>query len=489
MSLRVRLTLLYTGLLGSILLVLGVLVYGLVRIILLDQVDTVLAESSQQIIERLRVNDSNQFDPRSISEFQLTENLLFQVWGNGRSLQLSRPIWLESALDENGSMAGKPTYTTTQYGQDRLRVLSVPLVTPRMSVGVLQVGVNLHLVDVALSSLATVLVTLSLLFMSISALATWLVTGRALAPLETATRIATSITKADDLQRRIPLSGSSENEVNQLITAFNQTLERLEQLFNAQRRFLADVSHELRTPLTVIRGNVGLMRQMSELDEESLLGIETEVDRLSRMVGDLLLLAQAESGKLPLAMDPVALDTILLDVLQQMKLLNKGKLDIHLTDIDQIQVLGDADRLKQLLLNIIGNAVQYTPAKGRVLVGMRKVLVRDAEIKFRRYQEKLDRAANEVKDNLTNRIIESTSQFNEGFNKLKVDTREAIVNTAAMVKQRVENGLIRYNTKVQQGADKIPGNFSEKASRYPWVTVSIALVIGLLLGNLLKPRR
>jgi signal transduction histidine kinase len=238
---------------------------------------------------------------------------------------------------------------------------------------VLQVGVNLHLVDVALSSLATVLVTLSLLFMSISALATWLVTGRALAPLETATRIATSITKADDLQRRIPLSGSSENEVNQLITAFNQTLERLEQLFNAQRRFLADVSHELRTPLTVIRGNVGLMRQMSELDEESLLGIETEVDRLSRMVGDLLLLAQAESGKLPLAMDPVALDTILLDVLQQMKLLNKGKLDIHLTDIDQIQVLGDADRLKQLLLNIIGNAVQYTPAKGRVLVGMRKV--------------------------------------------------------------------------------------------------------------------
>jgi ElaB/YqjD/DUF883 family membrane-anchored ribosome-binding protein len=148
-----------------------------------------------------------------------------------------------------------------------------------------------------------------------------------------------------------------------------------------------------------------------------------------------------------------------------------------------VQARKDDDKMNEQHVEKIVN--QDTARIGQDLT----TLVRDAEIKFRRYQEKLDRAANEVKDNLTNRIIESTSQFNEGFNKLKVDTREAIVNTAAMVKQRVENGLIRYNTKVQQGADKIPGNFSEKASRYPWVTVSIALVIGLLLGNLLKPRR
>ena len=77
-------------------------------------------------------------------------------------------------------------------------------------------------------------------------------------------------------------------------------MERLEKLFNTQRRFLADVGHELRTPLTVIKGNVDLMRRMENADIESLDSIESEVDRLTRLVGDLLLLAQAESSKLPL---------------------------------------------------------------------------------------------------------------------------------------------------------------------------------------------
>jgi len=136
--------------------------------------------------------------------------------------------------------------------------------------------------------------------------------GRALSPLETVTQTADQIVRADDLSRRIPYQGPPDDEVGQLIMAFNQTLSRLENLFNTQRRFLADVGHELRTPLTVIRGNVDLMRRMSCGDEESLDSIQSEVDRLTRMVGDLLFLAQAESGKLPLARDLVELDTLLL---------------------------------------------------------------------------------------------------------------------------------------------------------------------------------
>ena len=86
-----------------------------------------------------------------------------------------------------------------------------------------------------------------------------------------------------------------------------------------QRRFLADVSHELRTPLTVIKGNVWLDPQAGAADEESLESIETEVDRLTRLVGDLLLLAQAESGQVPFDMVPVQLDEVLLEVFQQMR--------------------------------------------------------------------------------------------------------------------------------------------------------------------------
>jgi len=209
--------------------------------------------------------------------------------------------------------------------------------------------------------------------MLLTGVMTWFVNGQALSPLATVTRVATQITKADDLSRRIQVTGVRDDEVGELIGAFNQVLSRMEKLFTSQRRFLADVSHELRTPLTVIKGNVGLMRKMKSLDEESLSGIEAEVDRLTRLVGDLLFLAQAESGRMPLDQSPVELDTIFLEVFQQARTLAGDRLTIVVNEIDQIQVVGDRDRLKQVLLNIAGNAVQYTPQGGRVTMSMRKV--------------------------------------------------------------------------------------------------------------------
>ncbi|MDR3573338.1 MAG: ATP-binding protein [Anaerolineaceae bacterium] len=373
MSLRLRLTLLYTTLLGGVLLIFGALVYGLVSVTLLDQVDSTLTQATNQLIDRLRVGSNNQFDFRSIANFQPTENLLFQIWGNDNKLQQARPPAWITPLDPTGQHAGQTLFNSTESGGVHLRVLSVPVKTERGEAGVIQVALNLGLIDVILRTLATVLILLTILSMFLSWLAAWLITGQALAPLVTVTQVATQITRADDLSRRIPLTGSSDDEVGQLIQSFNQTLERLEQLFNSQRRFLADVSHELRTPLTVIKGNVGLMRQQGIADQESMDSIEAEVDRLTRMVGDLLLLAQAESGRLPLDHSKVELDTVLLEVFQQMRLLAGDRLQVKLVEIDQIQVTGDRDRLKQVLLNLVGNAIQYTPAGGQVNLTLRKV--------------------------------------------------------------------------------------------------------------------
>ena len=89
-----------------------------------------------------------------------------------------------------------------------------------------------------------------------------------------------AINRADDLSRRIPYNVPSNDEIGNLIDTFNQTLERLENLFTSQQRFLADVSHELRTPLTVIKGNVDLMRRMKQFDEELLSSIDQEAGRL-----------------------------------------------------------------------------------------------------------------------------------------------------------------------------------------------------------------
>ncbi len=372
MSLRLRLTALYTLLLGGVLLIFGTLVYGLVSLVLLDQIDTRLAQVSDQIIERLKINAASQFDPRAVAGYQPAENMLFQVWDSSQRLQVSRPIGMLTPLDEAGLRSGQTYFSTQTLEDTRIRVLTRPLRTARGPVGVLQVGLSLAFLDITQRTLASVLIILVAALMLLVGLGTWLLTGQALAPLAAVTRVATQITQADDLSRRIPLSGSPRNEVGQLIAAFNDTLERLEKLFSSQRRFLADVSHELRTPLTVIKGEVGLMRLTGEVEEESLRNIELEVDRLSRLVGDLLLLAQAETGQLPLSLGPVELDTILLEVTQQMRTLARGRVSIQIDEIDQVPMIGDQDRLKQVIVNLVANAIQYTPSGGQVRLALRK---------------------------------------------------------------------------------------------------------------------
>jgi two-component system, OmpR family, sensor kinase len=147
-------------------------------------------------------------------------------------------------------------------------------------------------------------------------------------------------------------------------------LVRLERLFKSQRRFLADVSHELRTPLTVIKGNVGLMRIMHAFDEESLDSIESEVDRLTRLVGDLLLMAQAETGRLPLVLQVVEVDDLLFEVFEQMKVLSKDEHEIRIGNIEPAIVTGDRDRLKQVLLNLGSNAIKFSPENGLILLSL-----------------------------------------------------------------------------------------------------------------------
>jgi len=372
MSLRLRLTLLYTTLLGGVLLIFGSLVYGLVSFTLLQQIDDTLASAAEQIIAQVRVGEENRFDPRTLESYQPPENLSFQLWDQTGVLRAAYPASERQPLDERSQTTGQPKYSFVQDGANRVRVLNVPLVTPRGPAGILQIASSLSVVDITLSTLASVLVLLVLAAMFAAGLGAWLITDQALSPLATVTQMATQITRADDLQRRIPQTASPDDEIGELIQAFNQTLERLEQLFNTQRRFLTDVSHELRTPLTVIKGNIGLLRKLGETDEESLSSIETEVDRLSRLVGDLLLLAQAESGRLPLVMAPVELDTVLLEVFQQMRVLAGDRLQLKIPDIDKVQVTGDRDRLKQVMLNLVSNAVQYTPKGGQVSLALRR---------------------------------------------------------------------------------------------------------------------
>ena len=378
MSLRARLAVLYTVIVGGILLLYGVAVYVAVSYSLTQQADTILILAVNQIWPNIYVDSSGELSLQPASGLDLATGSLFQIWGRDKTLRLTNIPQMSAPLVLAGLNAAAPvfqdSYLETTMGSIHLRVLSVPLVVGERgrSVGTLQVATSLAVVDATQQSLLVVLVVGAIIAMAVAGVAGWFSTRQALAPLDGVTKVALQITRADDLSRRIPYNGPPQDEVGQLITAFNQTLGRLENLFNSQRRFLADVGHELRTPLTVIKGNVDLMQRMNSMDQESMESIVSEVDRLTRMVGDLLLLAQAESGKLPLDRRLVEMDTVLLDVMQQMRVLVKDRLKMRLGEIDQVLVCGDQDRLKQVLVNLIGNAIKYTPADGEVVVSLGK---------------------------------------------------------------------------------------------------------------------
>src|SRR5574341_320286 len=348
MSLRLRLTLLYSTLVGGIFLVFGAVVYILITIILLNQVDDMLAGTVRDIVNVTQVNAIGQVNTISLPALDMTANTYVQVWGRDGKLKSTSPgiSAMIHPLDPVGLQSGRPIYRENTINGIHLRVLSVPLQVGDHPVAVLQVATSLTVVDSARGNLLNILFSSAIISAGLAALGSWLVLGRTLAPLRTVTETAQAINRADDLSRRIPYTGLANDEIGSLIESFNQTLERLENLFTSQQRFLADVSHELRTPLTVIKGNVDLIRRMKKLDEESLSSIDQEAGRLTRLVGGLLLLAQAESGKLSLNLKAVELDTLLLEVFHEMRVLASGKVHIKLADIDQVQVNGDRDRLK-----------------------------------------------------------------------------------------------------------------------------------------------
>jgi two-component system OmpR family sensor kinase len=375
-TLRARLTLWYTAVLAAVLILFGTIVFISLTYSLTAQVEDNLNRTANDIlrdIQRARsMPDSLAITLRAL---EFTTNVFVQLWEGNENLiwQSSNIPPMNEAFDPDTLQVTENTFTSKTIQSLHLRVLTVPLVSVRDEsvVGYLQIAGSLETIDLAREMLLAVLVGGGLLAIVVSGVVGYMTARAALRPLDQVTDTALQITRADDLSRRIPLSGPPTGEDGRLILAFNETLERLESLFETQRRFLADVSHELRTPLTAIRGNVDLIKHMGTADHDALDAITGEVDRMTRLVSDLLLLARAESGKLPLAQEVVELDTLMLEVFKQTKLLANDKVEIRIGQEDQARVLGDVDRLKQVFLNLVANALDYTPQGGSVTMSLR----------------------------------------------------------------------------------------------------------------------
>jgi signal transduction histidine kinase len=250
-----------------------------------------------------------------------------------------------------------------------VRVLTVPIAVTTdqgdQRVGFLQIAAPLHDVQESLRQLGTLMILGGAVGVLAAAFVGAFLARKALAPIDSITQTASEIALGGDMQRRITKPGPPD-EVGRLTETFNVMLDRLEGMFKAQQRFTADISHELRTPLTTIRGNVDLLQRIGGADKASIEAIRGETDRMIRLVGDLLLLAQADAG-LPIRREPVAIDQLAGEVVRQVQVISGGvKVSLSSEVGEPICLDGDPDRLRQLLLNLIDNAIKYTPNEGEV---------------------------------------------------------------------------------------------------------------------------
>jgi signal transduction histidine kinase len=199
----------------------------------------------------------------------------------------------------------------------------------------------------------------------------WLLARRALRPVDVLTRAARHIT-AEELHHRLP-DYPANDELGRLTRTLNEMIARLEDSFDQVRRFTADASHELRTPLTVLRGELEValraVRSPEEYQRVLASGME-EVRRMERLVDNLLTLARADAGEAQLKWTEVDMTDLVREVVTQGMVLARAKevaLTLEMAD-EGLRVRGDADRLRELLLHLLDNAVKYTPSGGRVTV-------------------------------------------------------------------------------------------------------------------------
>ena len=357
---------------GVFFVIFGVAVYAATSLILIRQVDNTLEKTVLNILELARFDQEGQIG--FVAPISFDPQVEFQVWSvDGTLMDAANTTSFEVPLDTTMMGTDEARFSDMDDERGHYRVWTVPVNVSDQQVGVVQAGVKLSGTDAVLGDLFRYILGVGAIVMILAGLVSWITVQRTLLPLSMVTATALQITNADNLSMRIPQTSNRKDEITQLIEAFNLTLSRLEEVFITQRRFLADVGHELRTPLTVLKGNIDLLRKMDKDVDPEILGImDHEINRLSRLINDILLLARAESGKLPLDMQEVDLDTVVLEVMQQAMILAEGKKKILLGEFDQVMVLGDRDRLQQVLLNLMSNAVKYTPDGGEVQISLKK---------------------------------------------------------------------------------------------------------------------
>jgi two-component system OmpR family sensor kinase len=299
----------------------------------------------------------------SITLLDIDGNLIGQVGGElgGKNFAVTG-----MKIDEVSQYKNRPFTIEGKDGQPDIRALAQMLPT---GMGSVIVADSLEKVDKTLSQLRFLFLILGLIALITIAMAARWIIALGLKPLEAVEDTAEAIA-AGDLSARLP-AAKPDTEVGRLTTSLNTMLARIEESFTARvesenklRRFVADASHELRTPLTAIRGFAELHRQGAVVGEEKtkelINRIEKESVRMSSLVEDLLLLARLDQSR-ELAKEPVDLNTLITEAVASARAAGPNHpIEIKL-EASEIFVLGDSQRIHQVIANLLANARAHTP--------------------------------------------------------------------------------------------------------------------------------
>jgi heavy metal sensor kinase len=373
-SVRMRLTVAYVIAMLGVLAVYAGVVYVSVQRTLSQALDSALRDDftwPKSMMSEEDVRDLIRGD-RTFEQTESEESQWMTLWSENGEKLLGRTVEARrTPIEAAAELARNP--------DGKIRTLNEMVPPHRILTGTTQVGNVMLVVQVAESegpmrqNLRDLLLMLLLglpIAVAIAGLGGYTLARRALAPVDRMAERARLIS-AERLKERLPVD-NPRDELGRLATVFNQTLMRLESSFEQMRRFTADASHELRTPLTAMRsvGEIGLRGRRDASGYREVIGsMLEEVDRLSLLVDRLLTLSRADSGEATLARDRVDLAELAEEVTTQLEVLAEEKQQSLLVEVSGPTLcLGDRMVLRQALLNLVDNAIKYSPVGGRIAV-------------------------------------------------------------------------------------------------------------------------
>jgi heavy metal sensor kinase len=385
-SLRVRLTLWYVFILGILLISFSSFLYFTLSKSLYRDVDNKL-RSLAELIASESASPLSKFGFGDIDQaLETSMNLkpigkLIQVLdesGNiGRKSDNLKNVQLPISLNalKNASKGLITFETSRSLGNPSLRIVTFPVLENDHITRYIQVASSLEDVEDALNTLFIILVIAVPLALLITSMGGQFLANKALKPVDQITQTARMITSKNLNQRIKPLK--VKDEISRLIETFNEMIFRLDRSFSQVKQFSSDVSHELKTPLTILKGEVEVAlrkERMPKEYEQILKSNLEEINRMSQIVEDLLLLSKADSGELRLNKEDMNLTEILNDVVAQVNFLAQSKhLRIETSNHqEEVHILGDPLRIRELFLNLIENGIKYTEDGGSIHIRLTK---------------------------------------------------------------------------------------------------------------------